>query len=386
MDKNVAIVSYGLMPYKGPNEIGMWNDEATYIVSRQAIEKAGINREDLDSVVISTMDGLDGITISNGLLVPAAGAYEKSSIRIENSGAHCVMSGVADILSGNADLVMVASSDTIELDLQYVANSNQDQFFRGPIGFNVLQSYGLLSMDYLRKTGALEEDFALAASKSYQCGAANPYARAGKAYTVEEVMASPLAAWPLRDLEIGGLSNGAAALILASEEKARELMDNPVWITGIAMASNSYMGSWQDLSGMPAMKEAAQKAYRMAGIENPRQELDFMEVFNTFSAFELIAYESLGICEQGQGPALLREGVTSPGGDFPVNLSGGSLCTNGPNSSGVFRIIQSAMQLNGEAEGMKVKNPKKGLVHDSDMVIGAVGGDSQAIMILEKEV
>lgn len=385
MDRKVGIVSYGITPYRGLNEIGMWNDEASFGVSKEAIERVGIERKDIDAVVISTMDGLDGITISNGLLAPAAGALKKDSIRIENSGIHCVISGVAAILSGSADLVMVASSDTIELDFEYVTNSNQDQFFRGPVGFNATQSYGLLSMDYLRRSVATEEDFALAAAKNYQCGSSNPFAHTKKSYTTEEVLASNHVSWPLRELEIGRLSNGAGAILLASEEKARELTDHPVWITGIAAATNSYLGSWKELAGMPALKKAAQKAYQMAGIKNPRQELDFMEIFNPFSPFELIACEALGICGEGEGHRLLKDGVTSAGGDLPVNLSGGSLCTNGPNSSGIFRIIQSLLQFNKEGEGLKVGDPRVGLVHDGDMGIGAVGGDSQAIMILERE-
>ena len=385
MDKKVAIVSYGIIKYRGLNDIGMWNDEATFIASKQALERVGLKREDIDAVVISTMDGLDGITISNGLLVPAAGAYEKESIRIETSGIHCVISGVASILSGNSGLVMVSSSDTIEIDPGYVTNSNQDQFFRGPLGFNALQSYGLLSMDYLRKSGATEEDFILAAHKNYQCGTTNPYAHITRDYSMDEIAVSPLTCWPLLELEVAGLSNGAAAIILASEEKAREITENPVWITGVAAATNSYFGSWQELSGMGALRRAAKFAYKMAGVQDPRSELDFMEIYNLFSPFELIAYEALGICAPGEGALLLREGATSPEGDLPVNLSGGSLCTNGPNSSGIFRVVQSFRQFNNDGIGIKAKNPKRGLVHDSDMGIGVVGGDSHAVLIMEKE-
>ena len=85
MDQNVAIVSYDLLDYKGPNELGMWNDEATFVVAKQALEKVGLKKKDVDAVVIATMDGQDGITISNGMLAPAAGAYERDSIRIETS-------------------------------------------------------------------------------------------------------------------------------------------------------------------------------------------------------------------------------------------------------------------------------------------------------------
>jgi acetyl-CoA acetyltransferase len=101
------------------------------------------------------------------MLVPAAGAYERDSIRIENSTLHCVMSGMASILSGAAEVVVVASSDTIEFDYDYITNANQDPVFRGPIGLNAWQSYGLLAMDYLRKSKATEADFAKVAAKNY---------------------------------------------------------------------------------------------------------------------------------------------------------------------------------------------------------------------------
>ncbi len=384
MEKRVGIISFGIMKYQGPNEIRMWNDEATFVVARQALDGAGLSREDLDAVVISTMDGFDGITISNGLLAPAAGAYGKESIRIETSGLHCIRSALASILSDEADLVMVASSDTIEFDFGYVTNANQDPYFRSPLGFNAIKSYGLLSMDYLRKTDATDEDFALVASKNYRCGAANEYAHTNRAYSKDEILASPLVSWPLRKLEIGGLSNGAVALILASEEKTKEITDKPIWITGFGAASNLYNGSWEELSGQAALRKAAQKAYETSGIQNPREEIDFLESANPFAPFELIAYEALGLCGAGEGPFLLREGITSPEGDLPVNLSGGSLCTNGPNSSGIFRMIQAVLQFNGADGATKGPSPKRALVHDSDLSIGAVGGDSHAVLILEK--
>jgi acetyl-CoA C-acetyltransferase len=110
-----------------------------------------------------------------------------------------------------------------------------------------------------------------------------------------------------------------------------------------------------------------------------------MEIFNPFSAYELMAYEALGICPEGQGCDPLREGVTYPEGDLPVNLSGGSLCTNGPNSSGLFRVIYSVMLLRNEELGDELSMVRRGLVHDGDVGIGAIGGDSHAVMILEQE-
>ncbi|MBV1922134.1 MAG: hypothetical protein KUG73_15755, partial [Pseudomonadales bacterium] len=113
---------------------------------------------------------------------------------------------------------------------------------------------------------------------------------------------------------------------------------------------------------------------------------DFVELANPFSAFELMAYETLGLCEKGKAAELMRNGDTEMDGSIPVNISGGSLSTNGLNSSGVFRMIQAVRIMNGESEGVDIGNPKKALVHDSDMNISAVGGDSHAVLILEKGV
>jgi len=384
MGKKVGIVSYGIMEYGDHGAIRKWADEATFIVARQALDKVGLNRDDLDVVVISTMDAFDGITISNGLLVPAAGAYAKESVRIENSGIHCVMSGMASILSDSADIVIVASADTVKTDFGYVTNSNQDQFFRGPLGFNAYQSYGLLSMDYMRRSGATENDFALAASRNYQNGKTNPFGHVKKAYSTEDIMASPMVSWPLRELEIGRPSYGASAIILASEEKAKQLTDEPIWLTGIGAATNNYSGNWSELSELRAMKKACTKAYSMAGIKNPKDELDFIEVLNVFSPFELMAYEALGICKEGKGVNMLRDGKTLIDGDIPVNPSGGAMCTNAYNSGGIYRTIQSIKCLNNDNGGTKVKNARRCLLHDSDIGIGAVGGDSHAVLIMEK--
>jgi acetyl-CoA C-acetyltransferase len=382
--QKVAIVSYGIIPYTGVGELGMWNDEATFLVAKQALDKVGLNAEDLDAAVLSTMDGLDGLTISNSLLAPAAGGYRKETNRIENSGIHCTISGIAAILSGTSDLVMIASADSIKADFNYVTNSTQEALFRGPLAFNHFQGFGLLAMECL-KNNATEDDFALAASKNYQSGSSNQYAHVKNAYTVDEVKEAPMVSWPLRSLEIAGLSNGAAAILLASEEKAKELTENPLWITGQGAGINPYFGSWQELSGMAALKKAAQKAYESSGIKEPEKELDFLEIATPFSPFEIMAYEALSICKEGGGASLLRDGVTSVDGDVPVNVSGGSFCANGPNSSGIYRIIQAMMILNNELKHAGNQDMNKGLVHDSDMVIGAVGGDSHAVLVLEKE-
>lgn len=384
--KKVAIVSYGVLPYTSADEVGMWSDEATFKVTREALAKINLSADKIDTVILSSMDGLDGITISNALMAPAAGAFKKESTRIENGGIHCAVSAIAGILSGSADIVVVASSDTIKTDLDYVSNATQDSVFRAPLGFNQDQSFGLLATECLKNTDATEDDFAAVAAKNYRNGARNGLAHVKAGHEANEIKSSKMASWPLTDLQIAKPSYGAAAIIFASEETAKKLTDNPVWVTGIGVGTNSYFGSWEELSGNAGLEKAAQKAYEKAGIKNPAKDLDFVEIANPFSAFELMSYETLGLCEKGKAADLMRNGATDMGGSIPVNISGGSLSTNGLNSSGVFRMIQAVRIMNGESEGVDIDNPKKALVHDSDMNISAVGGDSHAVLILEKGV
>ena len=384
--KKVAIVSYGVLPYTSADEIGMWSDEATFKVTREALAKINLSADKIDTVILSSMDGLDGITISNALMAPAAGAFKKESTRIENGGIHCAVSAIAGILSGSADIVVVASSDTIKTDLDYVSNATQDSVFRAPLGFNQDQTFGLLATECLKNTDATEDDFSAVAAKNYRNGARNSLAHVKAGHEADEIKSSKMASWPLTDLQIAKPSYGAAAIIFASEETAKKLTDNPVWVTGIGVGTNAYFGSWEELSGNAALEKAAKKAYGKAGIKNPAEELDFVELANPFSAFELMAYEQLGLCEKGKAADLMRNGATEMDGSIPVNISGGSLSTNGLNSSGVFRMIQAVRIMNGESEGVDIGNPKKALVHDSDMNISAVGGDSHAVLILEKGV
>ncbi|MCG8672065.1 MAG: thiolase family protein [Pseudomonadales bacterium] len=382
--QKVAIVSYGVLPYTSADDIGMWNDEATFQVTREALNKVNLSADQVDTAIISTMDGLDGITISNSMLSPAAGGYKKETIRIENGGIHCAISAVAGILSGGADIVVVASADSIQNNLNLISNTTQDSVFRGPLGFNQEQSYGLLATEYLKNSGISLQDFAQVAEKNYRNGARNPWAHRKDGVDVQAVNSSETIAWPLTDSQVAKPSYGAAALVFASEETAKKLTNDPVWVTGVGAGTNPYFGSWEELSSNVAMTKAAQSAYEKAGINIPAEELDFVEVSNPFSAYELKSYENLGLCEEGKAGDLLRSGATDVQGSIPVNVSGGSLATNGLNSAGVFRIVQALQILNGELGGNELSSATKGLVHDCDMNIGAIGGDSHAVMILEK--
>jgi acetyl-CoA C-acetyltransferase len=377
MQAKIGIIGSGLVQFQG--EVSLGSDEVVSHVSRSALKMAGITSQNLDAVVISSVDAYDGITISNGLMAPAAGGYEKDTTRIGGGGVAAIISACASILSESAEIVLVAGADAVVYDDPAVSNASYDPFFRRPVGLFNIPSYALMSTALL-KEGITERDFALVAAKNYHRAAQNPFAHRKADYSVDDILSSIMIFWPLRALEIGPISKGGAALVLASERKTKELTDTPpVWIAGIGAGSNQYYGGWSDLLEMKALKHSCQKAYKMAGITNPASEIDVVELFNPFAPYEFLAYEALGLFRRNEILELMRNGKISPEDNKPVNPSGGALGTNPPNCGGIFRTIQAAEYLK------KNDHARRAVVQDSDINLGFFG-ETYHVLVIEEEV
>lgn len=377
-DKRVAIIGYALDNYSGESMLS--SEEIGFYVAKRAREAAGVARDDIDSVHNSTMDFFDGITISNGILLPAAGGYGRDGTRIQNGGVFAIISAYASILSGASEVAVVSSADSVIYNMEKIANVSYDVFFNQPVGLNHLLTYALFSAAYMHEYGVTDEDVAMVAAQNYRAGAQNAYAHLKDSCSTDDILKSPMISGPLRAREIALHSSyGGAALVLASEEKAKKYTDAPVWITGIGMGTSSV--NIEEVIQLSALRLAAKKAFAMAGIDEPRQEIDVAEVSSPFALYELAAYSALGFCAPEEAAELVHQGVTSLEGELPVNPSGGTLCTNAPNSNGLFKTVQTLMYLQNGKGG----HAKRAIVHDSDMSIGLIG-DSHAVIILEKEV
>ncbi len=166
---------------------------------------------------------------------------------------------------------------------------------------------------------------------------------------MEDVLNSPYVAEPLKLLDCASVSDGAAAVILASEEIARKLTDSPVFIEACTQASDYLaLQSREDILTMRAVVKAAREAYRLAGV-GPK-DVQVAEVHDSFTIAEIIEYEDLGFAEKGKGAELIREGVTEIGGKIPVNPSGGlKACGHAVGATGVRQIVELTLQLRGDA-------------------------------------
>jgi acetyl-CoA C-acetyltransferase len=175
-------------------------------------------------------------------------------------------------------------------------------------------------------------------------------------------MASKLFYDPVRELTMAPISDGACALVLASEKRAREITDRPVWIQGVGFCHDAYLRD-RDLSELGSLQIAAQKAYAMAGVKEPMAELDFAEVTERYAHEELMIYEALGLCDKGRGKGLVRSGVTEAGGEFPVNPSGGALGADPICATGLIRLVEAVKQIRGEADGYQVEGVGRAVAH-----------------------
>jgi acetyl-CoA C-acetyltransferase len=207
--------------------------------------------------------------------------------------------------------------------------------------------------------------------------AKNPVAFA-KSVSLEDVLDADMLSDPLGAFDVSPVADGAIAMILATENKAKKLTKTPIWITGIGSARDAhYLGS-RDLTGCDALTQAAGRAYRMAGINDPKTDADVFELVDNFSYQELLHCEGLGICESGQGASLLEGGATQIGGMLPVNPSGGVMGGVPTLVHGLSRVTECVMQLKGMAGEYQIDGARTAVAQ------GCSGpcGQLQSVMVL----
>jgi len=200
-------------------------------------------------------------------------------------------------------------------------------------------------------SGVTDAHMARVVARARANAARNPYARENPPVTEDEVAASPLVADPLRELHVYPVTDWAFGMLLCCEERAAEFTDNPVWITGFGNCMDRYFVGDRDLVENRALKKAAERAYRMAGIRDPQKDFQMAEVYDGFAFQQLMWPEILGLIPEGKGPLLLERGALAIDGDMPINPSGGVVSTNAIGASALVRVAEAALQIMGKAEG-----------------------------------
>jgi acetyl-CoA C-acetyltransferase len=345
----------------------------------RALEDAAMEWSDIDAVVIGKApDMFEGVMMPELYLAPALGAVGKPMFRVHTAGsvggstalvaAHLVSSGVHD------RVLTVAFEKQSDSDAMWALSVPQP--FSPPLLAGAGGYFAPIIRAYMRRSGAPDHIGILVAVKDRLHALKNPYAHLHIEDISFDMVKDSIMLWdPIRYLETCPSSDGAAAMVLASEPvadaKAAELSAPPAWVHGMAMRSEPTMFAGRDQVNPQAGRDCAADVYRQAGITEPRRDIQVAEVYVPFSWYEPMWLENLGFAAEGEGWKLTDAGATSlDGGDIPWNASGGVLSSNPIGASGMLRFLEAVMQARGQAGEHQVDGVRRALGH-------AYGGGSQ---------
>jgi acetyl-CoA C-acetyltransferase len=359
----VGCTKFGELWEKDPEDLVV---EAAY----EALDDAGVTPEDIQAAWIGILypfTGISGNTFSDPMKL-----YGIPVTRVENycaSGMDAFRNACYAVASGVYDVVMACG---VEKLMDTGSSGLPMQGFAHPVfgGVSAPGMFALAATRCFNEYGWTKEDLARVAVKNHKNGALHPKAHFRRAITMEDALSAPMIAWPLGRFDCCAMSDGSAALVITRPEIAEKSKhkDDYVLVKANALATSSgrpmYTNS-MDFLGFPATRDAARAAYEEAGIKNPAKEISFAEVHDCFSITEILNYQDLGFCEQGQGAAFVAEGHSEVDGDLPVNASGGLKCFGHPiGATGCRMLYEVTKQLQGRADGAQVKDARLGLAHN----------------------
>ncbi|HEX7738658.1 MAG TPA: thiolase family protein [Marmoricola sp.] len=351
--------------------------------AREAIADAGIKPTDLQGVFSSRV--YDAMVTSQTIMKDL-GVTRIEMVNVENAcagGGTAVRSLYKDIAAGFIDVgiaIGVESMTTSPIAGKLIPPGKED--LDGQLGMSMPVLFALQAQRLMETHGATREDFAQVSVKAHDFGALNPRAQYKKRLTVEEVLGSRMIADPITLLQCCPNTDGAAAVVMASEEWAKKYAEVPVRIAGSALVSGDYDFRRDDLTTLALGSRAAQLAYEQAGISP--SDIDVVELHDAFASEEIVAYEDLGLCERGEGVGMLRSGATSAGGRVPVNPSGGLLSLGHPlAASGVRVMCNVTDQLRGRAGAAQVPGARVGLAQMLGGVVSGLDAAAASVHVLK---
>ncbi len=334
----------------------------------------------IDMSISVSDDVFDARTISDNAMTDVLGAHFGCEEKIAQEGIQALYYGLAAIQSGHNDIVLLLGhcKESQAQSRNMVTHVAFDPFFTRPVGLDFCAAAGLQAQAYGDKSGVTDEQLAKIVVRAREYASKNPYTRGTGKVSVEEVMTSEMLADPIRELHAYPVSDGAVGMILAVEDVARKICGNPVWITGVGNCMDSFFLGDRDLVSNFALKKAAERAYKRAGISDPKSAFDVIEVSDQY-AYQLPMWaEGIGLCDDGKGAQWLDADGPSKNN---VNLSGGMLAGNPLILGGFVRAAEAAFQLRGEAGDRQVDHAKTAIAHG---VMGPAG-QFHSVVTLERD-
>lgn len=372
--RRVAIVGAGMSKF-GVRQATFRDLAAEAAKSLFDSMKGAVKPQDIDGIVVSTVMPERNAFQSHisSLIAETVGVKPTTiSARVEHmcaSGNVAIRLASAAIATGMADLVLVLGVEKLNTPVAAETFLNMmcgiDREWEGAYGLTAPPAFALAAQAHMRRYGTTAEQLAAVTIKNRKHAANNPYAQWQTPIDLEKYNSAKPITSPFKLFDCSAITDGAAAVILAPEDRARDLTDRPVWILGSGQAitnfnlANAPDGRYEE---WPALRKAAASAYRSAGIT--ADDVDFAEVHDCFTIAEVIATEELGFCEKGAGGEFVASGQSDYGGKVVVNPRGGLIgCGHPLGATGVAQAVENFWQLRGEAGPRQVPNAKIGLAH-----------------------
>ena len=387
--KDIAIIGIGVTRFG--ELFNMSYDDLVREAANQAIKDAGIKAEEIGAAWLSTafpeigvFKGRSGMDLSEPL-----GIYNIPVTRVSNfcaSGADAIRNAANSLRAGECDVAMALGVEKLR-DRQ-----PQDSIVKMMVeyghpflqkGFTAAGTFSIYAKRMMHEFGLKQEDIAGISVKNHYHGSLNEKAHHRKECTIQEVMNSPMVADPLTVMDSCPTTDGAACVIMVRAEDIDKSKHNPIYIKGIGLSISTgwdipFFDPNHDFISFEATRTAARMAYKQSSITNPIEELDLIEVHDCFSIVELLTYEDLGLCKQGEAKELIRGKETQLGGKIPVNVSGGLLsCGHPVGATGVRMVTEVVNHLRNKAGARQVKGAKRGLTHN----IGGPGAIASVIIL-----
>jgi acetyl-CoA C-acetyltransferase len=409
LGRGVALVGAGM------SKFGAFKGKSSRDLFVEAFQEAitsvdrGFDPADIEALYVGnySSDLFENQGHTAPIMAEWTGLLPRPATRVEGACASAGLAlrqGVMAVASGMYDVVLVGGVEKMtDLPIEKVTDSlatAADTQYEVPAGFTFPGFYAAMATAYMHEYGATPETLMKVGFKNHENGALNEKAQFGQ--RIADIMAArkasaikkgrpaptwademeflhddganPLIAWPLRLFDCSPVSDGAAVVLLVSEDMARRLSDKPLYVAGSGHASDGALHGRRTLTSLPSVHLAAQQAYTMAGVT--AADIDVAEVHDCFTIAEIMASEDLGFFAPGQGWKAAEEGVTARMGGQPLNTSGGLKSKGHPvGASGIGQVVEIWKQLRCEAGSRQVSgDPRLGLTHN-------VGGTGQTCVV-----
>jgi len=360
----VAIIGVGQTSYGEKKNQSI--DEMVFQATKRALDDSGVERDEIESIVTSGSDGLDGRAISNMVTAGASGAYLKDEVKVSDAGIYGLVMGYLRVASGVFDTSLIVSwTKSSETSPELVSNLSFEPFFLRELGFNYTISLSLEASIYIDRAKVKDRDATGIVIKNRENALRNPHSHLLQKPSMKEISSSRFVSYPLRKSYLPPNSDGACALVIASKKRIKSLKRNCAWIRGIGWAIEGYYAGdlVETCHGitLPSVTKSSEMAYKMAKIKNPLEDINVAEISDVTAYHEMMIYEALGFCGTGGGKELIRDGITRKEGKLPVNPSGGILSSNPIFASSLVRVAEASLQVMGKAGKRQVENAKVAL-------------------------